>query len=401
MKRRPRTPTLAGMTERTGAAAHDTTQPLISRGFVLLAAAELAYFTAEGIAVYSLPLYVIGPVGSDRAGAGLAFGAFAISALVLRPVAGRLSDALGRRPLLLAGAVILAVAMVLTAHAATLTAVVILRLVLGVAEAAFFVAAVAALVDLAPPDRLGEAASYNSLGLYLGLALGPPLGAVLVDSGGFPVAWYAAGALGLVAALAVLAMPETRVPAVAEAQPVPLIHWRSVPVAMGFLASVVAMGGYLAFVTLRAAEVGLGNSSLPLLAYGLVVVGCRVAFARVPDRFPPLAVGSCALALMAVGLTLAAAWQTPAGLLAGTGVLAVGVAFTTPAFFAAIFATAGPNERGSASATMSIVLDLGIGLGPVVLGLVAQARSIPFTFAVAAAVALAGAAWTLGRLRRA
>src|SRR5664279_5260550 len=51
-----------------------------------------------------------------------------------------------------------------------------LRVLLGVAEAAFFVAGVAALADLAPAERLGEALSYNSLGLYLGITAGPALG---------------------------------------------------------------------------------------------------------------------------------------------------------------------------------------------------------------------------------
>ena len=49
--------------------------------------------------------------------------------------------------------------------------IVALRLLAGVAEAAFFVAGFAALADLAPPARLGEALSYNSPGLYLGIAL--------------------------------------------------------------------------------------------------------------------------------------------------------------------------------------------------------------------------------------
>jgi predicted MFS family arabinose efflux permease len=386
------------MTE-TRAAGGDTGQRLFTRSFALLAAAELAYFVAEGIGIYALPLYVTGPVGSDHAGAGLAFGAFAVSALVLRPFAGRLSDALGRRPLMVAGALILAAGMALTATASTLPAVVLLRLLLGVAEAAFLVAAIAAVVDLAPSERLGEATSYNSLGLYLGLAFGPPLGAILVNAGGFPLAWYTAGALGLVSAMTVLAIPETRVPAVAAAEPVPLLLWRVVPVGVGFLASIVAMGGFLAFVALRATEVGLANPSLPLVGYGLVVVVCRVAFARVPDRYPPLAVGVGALVMIAAGLATAAAWQSSTGLLAGTVIMAVGVAFSTPAFVTAMFAMAGPNERGAASATMSIVLDLGIGFGPVLLGLVAQAWSIPWTFALGAAVALAGAAWTVGRIR--
>ncbi len=79
---------------------------------------------------------------------------FAVSALVLRPFAGRLADALGRRPLLVSGAVLCAACMIVTAHVDNLVPVLALRLVLGVAEAAFFVAAVAALVDIAPAGRV-------------------------------------------------------------------------------------------------------------------------------------------------------------------------------------------------------------------------------------------------------
>ncbi|NEE04763.1 hypothetical protein [Phytoactinopolyspora halotolerans] len=80
--------------------------------------------------------------------------------------------------------------------------------------------------------------------------------------------------------------------------------------------------------------------------------------------------------------------------------LALGVTFSTPAFFAAIFATAAPAERGAASGTASIFLDLGLGGGPILLGMVAAAMGISWAFGVAAAVALAGCAWTMS-LRRA
>ena len=186
-------------------------EPLLTRPFVLLALAELAYFTADGVAIYALPVFVTGPLGSDAVGAGLAFGAFALSALVLRPFAGRLADS--RRPA--AAAARRRAASARSAWSArrtsrTLAAVVALRLLLGVAEAAFFVAAIAAVADLAPPSRIGEAMSYNSLGLYLGLALGPPLGEVLVRTVGVDAAWYAAGGLALIAALIGIVLPETR-----------------------------------------------------------------------------------------------------------------------------------------------------------------------------------------------
>ena len=256
----------------------------------MLALADLAYFTATGVAIYTLPLYVTGPVGSDKAGAGLAFGAFAISALLLRPLVGRLCDTLGRAPLLVGGALLAGVALALTASVESLTLVIALRLVLGVAEAAFFVASLAALADLAPPERMGEAVSYNSLGLYLGLAFGPPLGEVLTETWSFDVAWYGAAVLGLVAAVVVLGIGETREAGSMEVGHA-MIHRKAIPAALAFFASLMAVGGFLSLGALHAHDVGLANASIPLFAYGLVVVACRVAFAKVPDRLPPLLLG--------------------------------------------------------------------------------------------------------------
>ncbi|WP_193312959.1 MFS transporter [Georgenia subflava] len=368
---------------------------LFTRPFVLLGLAELAYFAAAGVAVYALPLYVTGPLGSDTAGAGLAFGAFAVVALVARPFAGRATDTRGRRPLLLAGALLCAVCMALMPLAGSLAGVVGLRLVLGLAEAAFFVAAVAALMDIAPRDRIGEALSYNSLGLYLGLTAGPPLGELLVRGAGFTAAWWAAALLAAVAAGLSVLVGETRTPGPAPAGERKLIHRPSVPVGLVFLASVVAMGGFLAFAALHAETVRLENASLPLATYGVVVVVCRIAFATVPDRLPPLRLGAAALAAMAAGLLVLALSPTPAGAVAGAAVMGLGITFSTPALFAAIFAKAGPDERGAASGTASASIDLGLGIGPMLLGVVAQSVGIPWAFGAAAGIALAGAAWAL------
>jgi predicted MFS family arabinose efflux permease len=373
---------------------------LFTPAFVRLALADLAYFTAAGVAIYALPLYVTGPVGSDKAGAGLAFGAFAVSALVLRPFAGRLSDIRGRRPLLVGGALLCAVALFLTAFVDTLPLVVALRLVLGVAEAAFFVASFAALADLAPPSRMGEALSYNSLGLYLGLALGPPIGEILVRTVCFSAAWCGAAGLSLLAATIAHGIGETRAPRSGADGPARLIHRKAIAPAIGFFASIAAMGGFLAFASLHARAVGLSTTGIPLFVYGIVVVICRIAFARVPDRLPSLPLGAAALGAIAAGLTVMALWSAPAGMIAGTALMAVGVTFSTPAFFAAIFATARPSERGAASGTASAFIDLGLGGGPILMGFVAQAAGIAWAFGVAAMVALAGSVWTLS-LRRA
>lgn len=389
-------------TRTSGAAREqDELRPsLFTAAFVRLSLGDLAYFTAAGVSIYALPPYVTGPLGSDESGAGLAFGAFAVTALLLRPFAGRFSDTRGRRPLLVGGALLAMATMVLTSYAETLAVVVLLRLLFGVAEAAFFVASFAVLADLAPPSRRGEALSYNSLGLYLGLTLGPPLGELLVGSFGFTGAWYGAAVLLLVAAVVVASIGETRAPRLPSDGKAALIHGPALGPALAFLTSIVAMGGFLAFAALHAQDVGVVRTSLPLVVYGSVVVVCRIAFATVPDRFPPLPLGAAALLTIALGLGLAASWHTPAGMLLGAALMGLGVSFSTPAFFSIIFATASPSQRGAAAGTASATLDVGLGGGPIVLGLVAQSAGIPWAFGAGAGIALSGCVWTLVMVRR-
>jgi predicted MFS family arabinose efflux permease len=164
--------------------------------------------------------------------------------------------------------------------------------------------------------------------------------------------------------------------------------------------SIVAMGGFLAFAGLHAEEVGLEDASLPLVVYGSIVVVGRIVFAKVPDRVPPLPLAAAALGAIGAGLVLLATWASPSGLVAGTALLAVGVTFTTPAFFAAIFSVVRDSERGSASATMSACIDIGLGAGPILLGMVAQSSGIPWAMATGGLVAVLGALWTLGPAAR-
>ena len=371
---------------------------LLTLPFVLLGIAELAYFTSVGVTIHTLPLYATGPIGSDEAGAGLAFGAFGVTALICRPFAGRLSDTHGRLPLMVFGALLAALGMVLFPFVDSLTAVVLIRLLQGVAEAAFFVAAFALLADIAPPTRMGEALSYNSLGLYLGLALGPPLGEVLLEKWGFGAAWSGATVLAVLAAALAMAIVEPERVADVDGHGL-LIHRPAMAISLGFFTSLVAMGGFLAFASLHSEKIGMEDTSLALLVYGSIVVVCRVLFAKVPDRLPSLPLGAASLVAIGVGLLIAATWQAPAGLILGAVVMAVGITFSTPAFFSAIFATASPSERGAAAGTASAFMDLGIGFGPIALGLVASAQGIPWAFATGAAVALVGAVWTASLTR--
>lgn len=363
---------------------------LLTPAFVALTLSDLAYFTAAGLLLAATPLFVAGPLGGAEAAVGVTMGSFSVSTLLLRPLAGRWSDRYGRRRLLVGGAV--AFALLTLGHLVVngVAALILLRILLGAAEAVYFVAGFAALADLAPPGRAGEALSLNSLALYAGIAAGPLLGQALLGAGSFDAVWVSAVALLAVAAVLASRVPETRAAPAEDAAPTPLVHPSAVLPGLGLFASVAAMSGFLAFAVLYARSLGIERWSGVLLLFGGTVVVCRVAFARLPDRVGGGRLAAIALVVTAVGLLGAGLFRSPAGLLVATVVLAVGVAFVTPAVFAAVFSLVPASERGSAAATTSVFIDLGLGGGPMLTGFLAAAWSVPTAFLWVAVLPLVG-----------
>jgi MFS family permease len=122
-----------------------------------------------------------------------------------------------------------------------------------------------------------------------------------------------------------------------------------------------------------------------------VVVTCRIVFARLPDRVPAPRLIAGALGLAALGMWTASVLGSVPGLLLGAGLLGMGMAFLTPAVFAATLSRVPAAERGSAMATVSIFIDLAFGAGPIVVGAVAGLASIPTGYAAVGAMAAVAA----------
>jgi MFS family permease len=161
------------------------------------------------------------------------------------------------------------------------------------------------------------------------------------------------------------------------------------------MTGVAAMSAFLLLAGPHAERTGLEAWSISFLGFGGVVVGCRIAFARLPDRVPPMRLAGAALGLVAAGLATMALIPGLLGLVGGTVVTGVGVAFLTPAIFAAIFGRVPAAERGSAAGTATLFIDLGFAGGPFLAGFVAASAGIQAAFAIAGLIAAVGAAGAL------
>jgi predicted MFS family arabinose efflux permease len=389
----------AAMIQAFRARRPGTARPaLLTPAFVAVTLASLAYFTGDGVLVPAVPRYVEGPLGAGNVAVGLVVGAFSLSAFFLRPWVGGLGDRWGRRPLMLVGAALFAVSVLAYPLASSPAVLAALRLVTGAGEAFFWVGAVTAVFDLAPADRRGEAMSFASLALYVGIGLGPLIGELAIERVGFGAAWVLAATAALTALVTAMRVPDTRPEAAASDAPGSsprhrLVHRAGLLPGLVMLTSILGMAGFLTFVPLYALDIGMDGSRLVLLVFAGIVVGIRSVGARIPDRLGAARTTRMALALSAAGLALVGTWRSPAGLLAGAVVFAVGIALFTPALMALAVEGVAPQERASVIGTTSAFLDLAFGLGPASLGFVAAAIGRPGTFLAGAAVAAVG--WVL------
>ena len=383
------------MADRAGAApepARDEPAPrLITPAFVAVAAATLAFFISAGIVQPVAPRFAEQSLGADQLGIGVAIASFSIAALILRPIVGWSSDRFGRRPLLIGGSLLAVAALALHLVAADLAVFIVARALLGAGEGFFFVAALAAASDIAPVARRGEALSFLSLSLYLGLAVGPLIGEALLGVGSYFAVWLAAGVVAGIAVVLAWLTPETMPRALGRERPggqrAPLIHPAGLFPGLVILLGLWGMAGFLTFLPLYAREVGLEGAALPLAAYALVVIGLRIVGARLPDRIGAARLSGAALACSAVGLAMIGFLPNVAALLIGTVVFAIGVAFTMPALLALAVSRVPDGERGTVVGTAALFLDLAFGIAPVVLGLIAARTGYGPTFLVSAALA--------------
>ena len=374
-----------------GAARRESRPSLLTRTFLVVAAAELAYFTADGVLIPALPRYVESQLGGGNVAVGLVAGAFSFTAFFLRPWAGLQADRRGRRLLMIVGASVFAVSVAGYLVATSVPVLIAMRLLTGAGEALFFVGAVSANLDLAPPERRGEAMSFASLALYLGIGIGPLIGEALIEHVGFRAVWIASIVLAAVAVAFALRLP-SMTPDRTDDLPGRhrLVHRAGLLPGVVLLMAILGMAGFLAFVPLYALDIGLSGSGLVLGLFSGIVVLIRSVGARIPDRLGASRTTRISLALSAVGLAVIGTWREPAGLVLGAAILGVGVALFTPALFALAANSVEANERGAVMGTTSAFLDLAFGLGPAILGFVAVAVGRGGTFLAGAAVAVVG-----------
>lgn len=182
--------------------------------------------TGQGVLVPTLPLYVQQAFGASFSLVSLAVAAAGIGTLLGDVPAGMLLEHYGRKPVMVAGTMSLAVATLALAVLGNLPLFVALRLVVGVGTAMWNISRMAYVTDVVPLRDRGRALStfggVNRIGTFVGPAIGGLAGSLFGLATPFYLsALLAAGA----AAISLVWITETRH---AEAGATRHMRWRIV-----------------------------------------------------------------------------------------------------------------------------------------------------------------------------
>ena len=349
----------------------------------LCAATFVAYCSYSVCRAPLLPLFARG-LGADPPLIGLVMGASTLTGIFVKLPAGAWSDVLGRRPVLLAGALVFATLPFTYLAVSALTGLVLLRFVHGSATAMFGPVAAAGLSDIAPPASRGAWLSAYSTAQGAGQALGPVLAGYLIAAGRFDLAFLVAGVVGLGVPLIVtrLRLPRRTLPGGARWRDfgqgiLEVSRDRRVLVASGAQAAQFVLNGMMnAFLPLYARDtLGL---SLPQLGwlFGLqtmTTLAIRPAIGVLSDRVGRRWIISCGLSVCAMAVFLIPGASGLAQLLTVIMIYAAGVATTTAATSAFITDVTRRARYGAAHGVFGTLYDVGDALGPIAAGFLVAA----------------------------
>ncbi len=326
------------------------------------------------------------------------FASYAGGVLVALLAFGSWSDALGRRPVLLAGAVFAVASAVVFLFADDVPLLLVARLLSGLSAGIFTGTATAAVVEAAPPAQRDRAAALATIANIGGLGLGPLLAGVLVQYAPDPLqlAFLLHIVLVVLAVVAVLIAPETsaragrirlqRLSVPAEVRPV------FVTAATAAFAGFAVTGLFASVApSFVSGVIGSSNHALAGATASSLFVASAVSqlWAR---RIAPARAVAVGCAILAVGMAMIAAalyLSSLPGLILAAVVAGVGQGISFSRGLAAVAELTPADRRAEVSSTYFVVAYVAISLPVVGVGFAAQhwgLRTAGTSFAVAIAV---------------
>ena len=366
-------------------------EPLL-RGPFLRATLANFFFFLNFASYFLLPLF-LHSLGGNEATIGAVMGCSGLASLVVLPLVGTTIDRVGRRPFLLGGAALMALASLGFQFVHTIgPAVFALRILQGVAFAAAFTATTTFAAEFAPRARRARALGLFGLSTLLTHAIAPSLGEELVRRAGFPALFAAAMGCTLVVLIIALPLPEphhVRHAVAAEVRRLQPIHW--ITAATMTLAG-AGFGSVMTFIPTFVTTHGLGRVAYFFAAYTSTAILTRLVGAGASDRFGRRRVILPALVLLGISIFWLGRVEDLITLFAAGALFGTAQGISYPTLHAFLVDMASEAQMGRTQALFNGAFNLGVTGSAFAFGIIAERYGYRTMFSLSALTPIAAAA---------
>lgn len=370
------------------------TDSIYTLQFALVCLSSFLFSASFNMLIPELPAYLSAMGGSSYK--GLIIALFTLTAGFSRPFSGKLTDTIGRVPVMAVGSIVCFLCGFLYPVLTTVAGFLFLRLIHGFSTGFKPTATAAYVADLVPKGRWGEAMGVHGVCFSTGLAIGPAIGSLITAHFSINILFYCSSLFALLS-IVILANMKESLPdrqkfsfALLKIKRGDIIEWRAIPAAIITLLSYVSYGAILTVIGDWSNYLGTTNKGLFFMVFTLTSLLIRFVAGKASDQYGRVLILKVSLALLAVSMLWIGLSSSSISLMAASALYGVATGMLSPAVSAWTIDLSDPEHRGKAVATMYIALEAGIGFGALLAGwlFIDDIAAIPLTFFICTGITL-------------
>jgi len=357
----------------------ETIRKILIRDFILCFFAQFTFIFVFFSLIPTLPIY-LSRLGTTEVEIGVLIGISAVSSLVLRPSVGRALLKIPEKDFMIAGALLLAFTSAAYLFAPPFWPFLIVRVFQGIGFAFFTTASFTMIANISPEAHRGQSLGYFILAFTISTALAAPLGMFLINHFSFTLLFLVCSGLSLCSLLITILLERRQVGPFQDSSindGLFLSRKALPPSILGFF-PFFNWGAITAFFPIYAIDHGVTNPGFFFSAVSIMLILGRVFGGRILDLYSRETIIMPCITPYIISMIILAFSKTLPMFILVAAIYGIGPTFLIPALMAHALDRGG--SPGPAMATFHAMSDLGISLGPVIMGIVIHSTNYPIMF---------------------
>ena len=354
--------------------------------FGLVCLSSFLFSASFNMLIPELPAYLTAMGGAEYK--GLIIALFTLTAGISRPFSGKLTDTVGRVPVMAVGSIVCVLCGFLYPVLTTVAGFLFLRLLHGFSTGFKPTATAAYVADIVPVNRWGEAMGVHGVCFSTGLAIGPAIGSTITAYFSIDYLFYCSSFFALLSIVILANMKETLPKkqkfsfSLLKITRYEIIEFQVIPSAIITFMSYVSYGAILTVIGDWGSHLGTSNKGLFFMVFTVASLVIRFVAGKVSDQHGRVLILKISLILLVAAMLWIGMAGSSWSLMGASALYGVATGMLSPTVSAWTIDLSRPDHRGKAMATMYIALEAGIGIGALLAGwlFITDISMIPIIF---------------------